>query len=126
MSIAVEEKLIQGAKDSKKIKIGNKSVLLSKLEHSDKYQQILVEKNPELALHWQRIWDHRGLGEKFARTYDGHPEHGGNAYHLAKRYKVPKVIAPNSQARSIALQSERNEIFAELSRTRNYLKRTRG
>lgn len=121
--LSEEVSITQRGRDSEKIQIGKKQVLLSKLYTSGRFQQKLVEDDPELALHWQRVWGHRGLGIKFAETYSGHPEHGGAAWHFAQTYKVPKINFPHSPVRSAALQSEGDKNFSNLCRADNYIKR---
>jgi len=80
-----------------KIELGGEYHTLAEIYRNDELKEKLVEEKPEMALHLYSLWGEYGktkLGRLFVSKYNGHPEHGGSAFHIAGELGISGVQRP--------------------------------
>ena len=91
-----------------KVKVSGRDYTPAEIHDCPNLKAILVNENPNLAHQLYLQWEDAELGRLFALKYDGHPDYGAQAYHIASELGILGIKPPFSQVRADVENFEEN------------------
>lgn len=87
----------------RKIQVNGEVHTVGEILDNSELKQYFVEQNPIEASRFYDIYEDKELGTMFAKTYDGHSEHGAQAFHIARDVGLDLLsIEPYSEVKANA------------------------
>ncbi len=112
------ERLVQRLRrNGPKIKLNGKDYTRADIYNNYNLKELLVNEHPDLAHQLYLQWQDKKLGRIFANTYNGHPDYGEQAAHIANELGIFGIEVPFSQVRKNVSDFEESK-FKEVDEIR--------
>tara|TARA_Y100000310_G_scaffold337343_1_gene424185 strand:- start:833 stop:1201 length:369 start_codon:yes stop_codon:yes gene_type:complete len=103
-------------KDTRRVVVDSKSVMVTQVYKSRKLQEKLIVENPESAKRLYASDENRFLGRSLVRVYKGNKVYDPEIAEIAKKFHVEYLPEPLNPVKQAALDAENDKFLEKVGR----------